>query len=569
MTRRHSLIIVGGGLAGLRAAIAAAERGVDCAVLSLVHPVRSHSGAAQGGVNASLGNHPDATEDDPASHAFDTVKGSDYLGDQDAIRILCEEAPRRIYEFEHWGAPFSRFTDGRIAQRPLGGASHPRACYAADKTGHYLLHTAYERAVALGLRVYEEMSVQDLVVDDGRCLGLVAYDLKRGSIVGFAADAVVLATGGSGRVYGRSTSALINIGAGVAMAYRAGVPIKDPEFVQFHPTTLHGTNILMTEGCRGEGGYLLNSENERFMERYAPQFMELAPRDLVARSIQREIDEGRGIDQRPYVHLDLRHLGVSVIEEKLPGIRDLCVHFAGIDPVDQPIPIQPGQHYTMSGIDVACDGTTCLDGLYAVGEAACISVHGANRLGGNSLLETIVFGARVGEKAAADAGRSDGGAEKGVPAVEAAVHAFRIRLEERMSNPGTGDPYRMRARVTEMMDNHVQVFRTRSGLEEAVAGLHGIRARYDDVGIRNRGKVFNLDMLRVLELDAMIDLALAAAVGALAREESRGAHSRADFPARDDTEWLKHTLAYRTPTGPRIEYRPVVIEQFQPRERTY
>ncbi|MHB0980524.1 MAG: FAD-dependent oxidoreductase [Thermoleophilia bacterium] len=567
--RSHALIIVGGGLAGLRAAIAAAERGVDCAVVSLVHPVRSHSGAAQGGINASLANHPDAQGDDPQSHAFDTVKGSDYLGDQDAIRILCDEAPLRIYELEHWGVPFSRFSNGTIAQRPLGGASHPRACYAADKTGHYLLHTVYERAVSLGLCVYDEVSVQELVVDEGRCIGLMAYDLKSGKIEGFAADAVILATGGSGRIYGRSTSALINIGAGVAMAYRVGVPVKDPEFVQFHPTTLYGTNILMSEGCRGEGGYLLNGENERFMERYAPQFMELAPRDLVARSIQREIDEGRGIDDRPYVHLDLRHLGVRVIEERLPGIRDLCIHFAGIDPVEQPIPIQPGQHYSMSGIDVACDGATCVEGLFAVGEAACLSVHGANRLGGNSLLETIVFGARVGESAAALAGQAKTDRDRLEPLVEAAVHRFEAKLEGLIADPGTENPYTMRSQVTEIMDRHVQVFRTREGLEEAVARLTELRDRYAGVGLRNGGRVFNLDMLRVLELDAMIDLALAAAVGAMAREESRGAHSRADFQGRDDVNWLKHTLAYRTATGPRIEYRPVVIEQFEPQERKY
>ena len=291
----HQLLIVGGGLAGLRAAIKATTAGVDCAVVSMVHPVRSHSGAAQGGINASLGNHPESREDTPEHHAFDTVKGSDYLGDQDAIRILCDEAPGCIYEMEHWGTPFSRFDDGTVAQRPLGGTRFPRACYAADKTGHYLLHTCYEQAVARGLKVYDEYSVQELVVDEGACHGLVTYNLRAGTIEGLSADAVLFATGGSGRIFGRSTSALINTGTGMAMAYRAGIPVKDPEFVQFHPTTLYGTNILMSEGCRGEGGYLLNSENERFMERYAPSFMELAPRDLVARSIQIEINEGRGI----------------------------------------------------------------------------------------------------------------------------------------------------------------------------------------------------------------------------------------------------------------------------------
>ncbi len=553
----------------MRAAIKAAEAGADCAVVSLVHPVRSHSGAAQGGINASLGNHPDSGADNPEHHAFDTVKGSDYLGDQDAIRILCEEAPGCIHEMEHWGTPFSRFDDGTVAQRPLGGTQYPRACYAADKTGHYLLHTCYEQAVLRGLKVYDEYSVQELVVEDGACHGLVTYALRTGMVEGFTADAVLFATGGSGRIFGRSTSALINTGTGMAMAYRAGIPVKDPEFVQFHPTTLYGTNILMSEGCRGEGGYLLNSENERFMQRYAASFMELAPRDLVARSIQTEIDQGRGIGGKPYVFLDLRHLGAAVIDERLPGIRDICIHFAGLDPVEEPIPIQPGQHYSMGGIDVETDGGTCVEGFFAAGEAACLSVHGANRLGGNSLLETIVFGARTGTAAAAYVRDHVGGPAAHAPAVGRALDRFTAKLDRLLARKPTADAYAMRAQVTDTMDSVVQVFRTGQGLDQAVRTLRDLRERYEGVAVRSGGRIFNLDMLRVLELDTMIDLALATAEAARARTESRGAHSRVDFPKRDDIEWLRHTLAYRGDDGPRLEYKPVVIDQFKPQERVY
>jgi succinate dehydrogenase / fumarate reductase flavoprotein subunit len=565
----HQLLIVGGGLAGLRAAIKAMDEGVECAVLSMVHPVRSHSGAAQGGINASLGNHPESGEDNPEHHAFDTVKGSDYLGDQDAIRILCDEAAGCIYEMEHWGTPFSRFDNGTIAQRPLGGTRFPRACYAADRTGHYLLHTCYEQAVRRGLKVYDEYSAQELVVDEGVCHGLVVYNLCAGTIEGISADAVLFATGGSGRIYGRSTSALINTGTGMAMAYRAGIPVKDPEFVQFHPTTLYGTNILMSEGCRGEGGYLVNSEGERFMERYAPNFMELAPRDLVARSIQTEINEGRGIEGRPYVYLDLRHLGASLIDDRLPGVRDICVHFGGVDPVEEPIPIQPGQHYSMGGIDVATDGSTCVEGFYAAGEAACLSVHGANRLGGNSLLETIVFGGRTGRSVAAYLAGRPRNAERHAGPVAAALERFTAKLDRLLARAPSADAYAMRRQVTDVMDNCIQVFRTGEDMRHGVEILRDLRERYEGVSVRSGDKVFNLDMLRVLELEAMIDLALATSVAALAREESRGAHSRADFPSRDDDHWLRHTLVHYEDGAPRLDYKPVVIDQFQPKERVY
>ena len=566
--RRHQLIIVGGGLAGLRAAVEALSFGVDVAVVSLVHPLRSHTGAAQGGVNASLGNHPDSKEDEWQSHASDTVKGSDYLGDQDAIRVLCQEARARVYEMEHWGMPFSRFADRTIAQRPLGGATFPRACFAADRTGHYLLQTSYERAVMLGLKIYSEYSVQELVAEEGRAVGLVAYSLTDGRIEGFLADALLFATGGSGRVYGRSTSALINTGTGMSLAYRAGVPLLDMEFVQFHPTTLFGTNILMSEGCRGEGGYLINDDGERFMENYAPTFMELAPRDVVARSIQTEINEGRGIGGEAYVHLDLRHLGEAVIDERLPGIRDICIHFADVDPVRDPIPIQPGQHYSMGGIDADVSSRTSLDGFFAAGECACVSVHGANRLGGNSLLETLVFGKRGGESAAGHILGSEHHTPDG-RAVQTAMKRFEGKIHELQSRPGTENAYVMRKEVTTTMDDYVQVYRDGEPLKRALNDLLDLKERYGRVAIRAVDWVYNLDILRILELERMIDVALAGCAGALAREESRGAHTRRDFPRRDDANWLKHTVARYSPDGPELDYTPVVLDQFQPQERKY
>ena len=568
MLHQHELLIVGGGLAGLRAALEATARGVDCALLSMVHPVRSHSGAAQGGVNACLQNHPDAEEDSIDAHVFDTVKGSDYLGDQDAIEVLCAEAPARIFEMEHWGTPFSRNENGTIAQRNLGGAQYPRACYAADKTGHYLLHTLYERTVAAGLRVYDEYFVERLVVDDGVCVGLVAYDLQKGIIEGFAARSVILATGGAGRVYGRSTSALINTGAGMALAYHAGAPLRDMEFVQFHPTTLFGTNILMSEGCRGEGGYLLDGGGARFMARYAPSYMELAPRDVVARSIQTEIDDGRGIDGNAFVHLDLRHLGQHVISERLPGIRDLCIHFAGIDPVTDLIPVQPGQHYSMGGIDTDTNGATRLPGLYAAGECACVSVHGANRLGGNSLLETLVYGRRAGLAAAAAAGQIDAH-DGAADLVRAAAKDGEHRLSQLIARDATETVGDLRARVTGVMDAYVQVFRNETALSHAVSELRDLRERCRAVRVRSSSLLFNVDLVRTLELFAMVEIALAGAQGALARRESRGAHARTDCPDRDDKDWLKHTLAYRTDDGPRLDYRPVTMGRFAPQERTY
>ena len=387
-------IIVGGGLAGLRAAIALS--GLKVAVISRVHPLRSHSISAQGGINAALRNMPEAADDSIEQHTYDTILGSDFLSDQLASATLCEQGPCTIFEMEHWGTPFSRIEDGRIAQRPFGGTGIPRTCYAADRTGHHLLNTLYGQVIKHDITVFEEVFVLRLVEACGRVHGIVGIDIATGSVVKFAARAVVFATGGYGRVFRNSTNALINTGSGIVIAYRAGVPIKDLEFVQFHPTTLFGTNILITEGARGEGGYLKNANGDRFMSKYASELMELAPRDIVARAIETEIDEGRGFPGR-YVELDLRHLGHDRIHERLPGIWEIARDFARIDLCETPLPVLPGQHYSMGGIDVDIEGRTALHGFFACGECACVSVHGANRLGGNSLLETLVFGRLTGE----------------------------------------------------------------------------------------------------------------------------------------------------------------------------
>ena len=565
----HQLIVGGGGLAGLRAAVEAKAAGLDVAILSQVHPGRSHSGAAQGGINAALANHPDGHDDTPEKHAFDTVKGSDYLADQDAAIQMTGDAPGVIFEMDHWGCPFSRYDDGRIAQRPFGGAGYPRTCYGADKTGHYLLHCLVERAYERQVKMYIEVFVTDLIVEDGRCRGVVAYDMIRGGFEAFTADAVIMATGGAGRIYSNTTNAIISTGGGAAVAYHAGVPVKDMEFIQFHPTGLLTTNILMTEGARGEGGYLINDLGERFMSKYAPTAMELAPRDITSRAITTEVLEGRGIGGKDYVYLDLRHLGAAQIMEKLPGIRDLAIHFEGVDPIEEPIPITPCQHYTMGGIDTDVDGRTVMPGFYAAGECACVSVHGANRLGGNSLLETIVFGRRAGAAVVADlAGRAGGGNASAAGAgavgdVEARVAALAARGADGQ------DPYAIRAEMATTMKDHFGVFREEKQMREGLERLLALKERCATIGLRNPGGVFNLDLIRTLELEGMVDLALAVATGAVERTESRGSHARTDYPARDDEAWLKHTMAHYTPAGPRLDYRPVTLGTFEPQERKY
>ncbi len=561
----HQVLVVGAGLAGLRAAIEAAKK-YDVAVISRVHPVRSHSVSAQGGINASLKNHPEGKDDSWEKHAFDTVKGSDYLADQDAAIIMAQDAPTCVYEMEHWGTLFSRFHDGRIAQRPFGGAGFPRTCYAADRTGHHLLHTLYEQSAKNQIKVYEERLVTNISTDNNRCHGLVALNMISGDLELFSAPVVIVATGGAGRIYSNSTNALINTGSGTAAAYRAGAQLEDMEFIQFHPTTLYGTNILMSEAARGEGGYLLNKENVRFMEKYMPQAMELGPRDIVARSIQTEIDEGRGFPG-DYVHLDLRHLGEKKIMELLPGIRILAMDFAGVDPIHEPIPIQPGQHYTMGGIATNIDGHTQVQGLLSAGEAACVSVHGANRLGGNSLLDTLVFGKRSGIEAIKYIQENKPDPDHKL------LQDLREREEKRiqamLAGEGQQDYKELRDKMRDTLTQKVGVFRQEKELKEAVDTLAELRTRYPKVKIKNNTRAFNLELINALELEGMLNLAETVALGALNRTESRGSHYRTDHTKRDDQNWLCHTMASHTEQGPQISTKDVTITKFQPQERKY
>jgi succinate dehydrogenase / fumarate reductase, flavoprotein subunit len=566
---KQRIIVVGGGLSGLRAALAAADEGAEVAVLSKVYAVRSHSGAAQGGINASLANHPDSKDDSPERHAFDTVKGSDYLADQEAVLTMTRLAPVIVREMEHWGCPFSRFDDGTIAQRPFGGAGYPRTCYAADRTGHMLLHTMFERCVSQGITFIDEWQAVALARSSERCLGVVAIHRHSGELRGFDAAAVILATGGYGRVYGNSTNAIINTGSGMALAYWAGVPLEDMEFVQFHPTTLVGTNILITEGARGEGGTLVNGQGERFMSNYVRlEQPELAPRDIVARCIQTEVNEGRGINGGGYVHLDLRGLGAAKIIERLPGIREITIDFAGVDPIDAPIPVIPAQHYSMGGIAVDSDGASCVAGLYAAGEAACVSVHGGNRLGGNSLLDTIVFGRLSGEAAARyvqGVSQSDGDRQ----AFEATVRRESSRVDGLLASDGEERPGPIRQEMRRLLTDCAGIFREDGALRRALNALGELRERGLRVGLDYRGRSCNLDLCRALELRAQLDVAECIVAGALARTESRGSHFRVDHRVRDDANWLRHTLATRGEDGCELSYAAVDVSRFEPQAREY
>ena len=484
----HDIVVVGGGLAGLRAAIEAKQAGQDVAVLSKVHPLRSHSVAAQGGVNAALGNTPAPVKDSWENHAFDTVKGSDYLADQDAVEVMCQDAIEQVIRMENWGTLFYRDESGRIAQRPFGGAGFPRTCYAADRIGHNLLHVLYEQTTGLGIPICEEWYALSLVTSDGACIGLLGLDFFKGRIIPIQTKAVILATGGYGRIYLRSTNAVINTGSGSYLAYQAGVPLEDMEFVQFHPTSLFGTNILITEAARGEGGYLLNAKGERFMDRYAPKLMELGPRDIVARGIQTEIDQERGFEGG-YVHLDLRHLGRNKILDRLPGIRRIAIDFAGVDPIEKPIPIQPAQHYSMGGIPTDVDGETPLPGLFAAGECACVSVHGANRLGGNSLLETLVFGARAGRKAAQWARTTAGSANQEV--FQKRLKEYHSALREKQGRKGGEPCYRLRDEMKGLMTSYVGLFRNEADLLSAAGRIRDLKEDLRKVGIQRKELAFN------------------------------------------------------------------------------
>jgi succinate dehydrogenase / fumarate reductase flavoprotein subunit len=555
---KHDVVVVGAGLGGLRAAIEAKVGGADVAVLSKLHPVRSHSDQAQGGINAAL------SEDDSwEKHAFDTVKGSDYLADQDAVEFMCKDAPRAVIELEHWGSLFSRTKSGRLAQRPFGGAGFPRTCYAADKTGHVLQTTIYEQARKSGVHFYDEWFATSLVIEGNICKGLTAFEILTGELHEVQSKALILAAGGAGQVYGRTTNSLSTTGDAIAMAYDAGLPIEDMEFIQFHPTTLYGSNILISEAARGEGGYLVNALGERFMKKYAPDAMELAPRDVVARAEETEILEGRGFEDG-YVHLDLRHLGETKINKRLPTIRELAIYFAGVDPVKEPIPIQPAQHYTMGGIPTDLNGATPVKGLFAAGECACVSVHGANRLGGNSLLDTIVFGRQAGEIAA------DSVKDSSVMSYpRQAVKKEEERIQSLLKRKSRVKASDIKEKLGSTMIEKVGIFRRQNELEVAKTTVMGLKKEFSRVSPMDSSRKFNTSLVEALEVGFTLDLAEVIIAGALARTESRGAHYRIDYPKRDDANWLKHTLAHRTAGGPELSYKPVKITRFQPTARGY
>lgn len=577
-TSRHRFdcLIVGAGGAGLYAALALAQRkGSSVAVLSKLYPTRSHTGAAQGGVSAALGN----TEDDsPDWHMFDTVKGGDYLVDQDAAEILCRDAVSTVIELEHLGLPFNRTEDGRIDQRRFGGHTREfgkgpvrRACYAADRTGHMILQTLYQQCIKNNVTFFDEYHVVDLILSAGRCAGVVAYQISTGELHVFHAKSVLFATGGSGRMFKITSNAHALTGDGMAIAYRRGLPLEDMEFFQFHPTGIYKMGILLSEACRGEGGKLLNGKGERFMERYAPTMLDLAPRDMISRFIHQEIREGRGVDGKDYVHLDLRHLGAQVIEEKLPDITDFVRTYMGLDPVTDLIPIQATAHYAMGGIPTTVDGEVIVDakntvvpGFYAAGEVACVSVHGANRLGTNSLVDILVFGRRSGLAMAEYAAKNDFTPLPADPAAD-----VRERVARLLANPPKQSAAALRAELQAAMMDDCGVYRSEAGLKKVQAKIVECRARYAGVGVADKGKQFNTELLEALELENLIDLAECTVASAIARKESRGAHAREDFPKRDDAQFLKHTLATKTPTGVSLDYKPVVITKFQPQERKY
>ncbi|MFZ5650051.1 MAG: FAD-dependent oxidoreductase [Bacillota bacterium] len=558
----HDIVIVGGGLAGLMAAVEASAKNADVAVVSKIYPTRSHSGAAQGGFNSAI-----SRDDSVESHVFDTVKGSDYIGDQDAIEILCSEGPDVIRELEMMGVPWSRTEEGRVAQRSLGGAGFPRACYAADLSGHVVLHTLYEQALKAGIRIYPEWYLIEVLTEKESVAGLLVYELASGRLEVIRCRVLILATGGYGRVFQKTTNCHANTGDGMAIAYRAGAVLADMEFVQFHPTTLYGTNILISEAARGEGGYLRNSIGERFMSRYAPQKMELAPRDVVSRSIFQEIKEGRGVNGT-YIDLDLTHLGPEKIAERLPQVQDLSRRYAGVDPAVAPMPIEPAQHYSMGGIRTNLDCETNIAGLMAAGEAANVSVHGANRLGGNSLLETVVFGRRAGRRAAEIAASRD------FPAPPRT--SLEAAMERWIGNFGQSRPvvegdtvFDIRRDINRTMTEKVGVFRTGGELEEAMKDLAGLRNRYSALRATFKETPFNYQLTDHLEVGYLLDLSELIAGAALRRTESRGAHYRMDYPSRDDSNWLNHTLIKKGDRGPQFEAGKVSITKYPPQERGY
>ncbi len=575
VAHEYEAIIVGAGGAGLYAALELARSGVKTAVLTKLYPTRSHTGAAQGGICAALGNHE---EDHWEWHMFDTVKGGDYLVDQDAAEVLAREAIDTVIELEHLGLPFNRTPDGKIDQRRFGGhtrnygeAAVRRACFAADRTGHMILQTLYQQCIKHGVRFFDEYHVVDLLIDGGQTRGVVAYRIADGELHVFRSAAVLLATGGFGRIFRITSNAHALTGDGVSLAYRRGVPLEDMEFYQFHPTGIVGIGILLSEAARGEGGYLRNGNGERFMERYAPTLMELAPRDMVSRAIYMEIREGRGVDGQDFVHLDLTHLGKEVIDSKLPDITEFARVYQGIEPITQPVPITPTAHYAMGGVPtdiearvVVDERNTVLPGLYAAGECACVSVHGANRLGTNSLIDILVFGRRAGRSMAQDV------AGGGLPDVAIdASDPVREEIETLRTRAHGENVAHIRAELADAMMERCGVFRTEEGLDRLTGEIRGLRRRYRNASIDDRGRVFNTDLLEALEAGYLLDCAEATVAAARARTESRGGHYREDHPERNDTDWLKHSLVYKTDGDPEIRYKPVTITRFEPKPRTY
>jgi succinate dehydrogenase / fumarate reductase flavoprotein subunit len=574
VVQRYDAVIVGAGGAGLMAALQLAGHG-QVAVLSKLYPTRSHTGAAQGGIGAALGN---LEEDHWEWHMFDTVKGGDYLVDQEAAEILCREAIETVYDLEHWGLPFSRTPEGKIAQRPFGGhtreygkAAVRRSCYAADRTGHMILQTCYQQCIKNQVHFYDEYHVLDLLIEQGRCAGVVALCLATGEIRTFHAKAVLFATGGCGKMFRVTSNAHSLTGDGMAVAYRRGIPLEDMEFFQFHPTGIYKMGILLSEAARGEGAILRNNSGERFMERYAPTLKDLAPRDMASRAIYQEIREGRGIDGKNYVHLDFTHLGKEVLDKKLPDITEFVRTYMGINPLTDLVPIQPTAHYAMGGIPTDVDGRVVVDekntplpGFYAAGEVACVSVHGANRLGTNSLVDILVFGRRGGRHAANFIKENDW-----APLPADADAPARALLSELKNSRGKERPADIRDALQDEMMDKASVFREAKGLTAMREKLRELRARYAQVSIQDQGARYNTELLEVVELRCLLDLAEVLVESALVRQESRGAHFREDFPKRDDPHWLKHTLAYRGEGGIEFRYKPVTITKFEPKERKY
>jgi len=568
MSKKHDVIVLGSGLAGLRATIEAARNPeADVAIISKVQLMRSHSVCAEGGTAAVM--RPEEG-DSFELHAWDTVRGADFLCDQDVVMRFVEEVPEEILLLEHLGIPWSRRPDGRIAQRPFGGHSFNRAAFAADKTGFFEMQTLYDTLQKYAnVSRYDECYVSSILIKDNIFCGLTVWDLTSGEFFLIQGKALIIATGGACRMFGFTTYSLTATGDGLAMAYRAGLPIKDLEFVQFHPTGLVPSGILITEAARGEGGYLRNSQGERFMEKYAPDKRELAPRDIVSRSEMTEINEGRGFpgpDGLDYVHIDLRHLGANKINERLPMIREIAMKLNFIDPIYEPIPIRPAAHYFMGGIHANIDAATPIEGIWVAGEAGCGSLHGANRLGCNSTAECLTSGKIAGDNAAKYVSK-----QKTLPPApkEAVLKDEEAQVFSRFSSDGKESAYALRKELQKTMDSNVAVYRTGSDLETALNKIKELKQRLLDIQVNDRGRIYNTDLLSALETDNLLDLAEVIAAGALARTESRGAHSRRDFPKRDDVNWLKHTLAYYTPTGPRLDYIPVNITMWQPVERKY